>query len=81
MATTQADTTRMAIKARNTAVKMLIDKYPDEFATFYGDAREAVGLPRVKPSDDIQKLRARVKTQQERLLKLQAELLKAESNG
>ena len=74
-------TTKLAMKARNTAVAMLIDKHRDEFDTLVGDAREAVGLPRTKPNQDLDRLRARVKTQQERLLKLQAELLKAEGAG
>lgn len=68
----------LAVSARSIATKALIQNHQDEYDRLLGDARVSLGLPREKPSEDIQKLRDRVKTQQERLLKLQAELLKAE---
>jgi len=74
----QATNMSLGIQARNIAVKALIDKYQTEYNTMLGDAREALGLPRVKPDASVEALRERVKKQQERLLKLQADLLKAE---
>ena len=76
------DTTRakLGIKARQDAVKFILDKYHDEFVSKHEANRVAAGLPRTTQGDSPEDLRAKLRKAEERAEQYRRRLEMAEAD-